>query len=209
MLVEGLLSLRRLASHARTQPVCTPIAEPAITLTRRHIFGAAVSGLLALAAPASPTAAQDLAAMPIQAMVDQAPDLPPAGLYMLAERLFSAGRRDEGVTWFYIAQIRSRVRLAAAPDLSPDGEPALYAALNDSLGRPINEWAFGDIDRVAAQMQEALDWDASHANAFTPKASNAAALEQVRSGLAALRTSVLARKDEIRRQRLANGLINR
>ena len=147
--------------------------------------------------------------MPIPDMVAHAPELPPVGLYTLAERLFSAGRRDEGVTWFYIAQIRSRFRLATAPDLPPDGEPALYAALNDSLGRPINEWAFGDIDRVAAQMKQALEWDASHANVVTPKAANAAALEEVRSGLVALRTSVLARKDDIRRQRLAHGLVNR
>ena len=95
------------------------------------------------------------------------------------------------------------------PDLPPDGEPALYAALNETLGREINGWGFGDIDRAAAHMAEALDWDQTHANGYTNKATHAAALAQVRAGLVALRASVLDEKDDIRRERTANGLANR
>ena len=58
-------------------------------------------------------------------------------------------------------------------------------------------------------MQEALDWDSSHANAFTPKPGHAAELEEVRSGLVAFRANVLARKDELRRDRAARHLENR
>ena len=176
--------------------------------TRRAIARAVILGIMVQGVPASAVAALD-DAMSVEQMIAQAPELPPASLYQLAGRLFAAGRRDEAVTWFYIAQIRSRFRLAAVPGLSPDGEPALYAALMDTLGTPINEWAFGDIDRLAVQMTEALDWDAAHANATTPKAAHAAALERVRGGLLALRAGVLANKDDTRRQRLANGLVNR
>ncbi len=105
------------------------------------------------------------------------------------------------MVWFYIAQLRARFRLAVAFDLKPDGEPAVYGALFETIGPQINGWAFGDIDSLAAHMQEALDWDSSHANAFTPKADHAAELEEVRSGLAAFRANVLARKEELRRDR--------
>ena len=176
--------------------------------TRRAIARMLILAIMLQGLPPSIAAAQNDTTS-IEQAIAQAPELPPVGLYQLAARLFAAGRRDEAVTWFYIAQIRSRFRLAATPDLPPDGEPALYASLMDTLGTLINQWAFGDIDRVAAQMQDALDWDAAHANAATPKAAHPAALEQVRGGLVALRAGVLADKDRIRRQRLANGLMNR
>ncbi len=147
--------------------------------------------------------------MPTRELLARVDALPPAGLYLLTARLFAEGRRDDAVRWLYVAQLRSRFRLATAPSLPPDGEPALYASLNESVGRPINEWAVGDVDGLAARMGEALDWDPAHANVFTLKEPHAAALEKVRGGLVELRASVLARKNGIRRQRLANGLENR
>lgn len=180
-----------------------------MNMTRRAVARAAILGVVVQCFGGGVVAAQDADAPSIEQTIARAPELPPVSLYQLAGRLFAAGRRDEAVTWFYIAQIRSRFRLAAMPDLPADGEPALYAALMDTLGKPINEWAFGDVDRVAAQMTAALDWDAAHANATTPKAANAAVLAQVRGGLLSLRAGVLADKDNIRRQRLANGLVNR
>ena len=166
-------------------------------------------GLWLAFACAPARAAADPVSMTIEQLLAQASELPPTGHYVLAGRLFEAGRRDEAVMWFYVAQIRARLRQAAEPGLPPDGEPALYASFNQSLGQPINGWAFGDIDGVARHMMEALDWDAAHDNPITPKASHAAALAKVRDGLEALRTDVLARKDEIRRTRLSNGLGNR
>ena len=147
--------------------------------------------------------------MPLGTMISQAPNMSPDLLYLLAGRLFAAGRCDEAVVWFYIAQLRARFRLAVAPDLKPDGEPAVYGALFETMGPQINGWAFGDIDGLAAHMQEALDWDGSHANGFTPKAGHEAELEQVRSGLVAFRASVLTQKAQLRRERAAKGLLNR
>ena len=177
--------------------------------TRRGLVMRVALGLLVPMLWSSVATAQDPATMPLGTMMAEAPSLPPVSLYRLAGRLFAAGRRDDAVVWFYIAQIRARFRLAVAPNLAPDGEPAVYEALFETIGPQINGWAFGDIDRVAAHMQEALDWDSSHANAFTPKAGHEAELDQVRSGLMSLRVSVLTRKDELRRERTANGQANR
>lgn len=147
--------------------------------------------------------------MPVDTLIAQAPRMPPDALFVLAARLFAAGPRDKAVARFYATQIRMRFRLPVAPDLPPDGEPALYGALFETIGPEINGWAFGDIDGTAAQTQEALDWDSAHANAFTPKSGHAAEMEQVRSGLMAFRASILTQKDEFRRQHAASGLENR
>lgn len=58
-------------------------------------------------------------------------------------------------------------------------------------------------------MKGALDWDAAHPNAVTPKSRDPATLERTRGGLAQMRLKVLAEADEIRRERQANGLTNR
>ena len=180
-----------------------------MTVARRAICTGAALGLLASMVWSTPATAQDAQTMPLDTLVAQAPEVSPDALFVLAARLFAAGRRDEAVVWFYVAQIRMRFRLAVAPDLPPDGEPALYGALFETIGPQINGWAFGDIDRLAAHMQEALDWDGSHANAFTPKSGHAAELDQIRTGLAAFRASVLAQKEDLRRERAAKGLENR
>ena len=164
--------------------------------------------ILTTARPVS-ARAQDQSIAPTSELLAQATELPPASLYPLAAKLFGEDRRDDAVRWLYIAQIRSRFRLATASGLPPDGEPALYGALLESVGRPINEWAFGDIPAVTARMAEALDWDATHANGVTPKGPNRAALEQVPGGLARFRESVIAGGDELRKERAAHGLENR
>lgn len=180
-----------------------------MTLTRRAIYTGTMLGLLAPVLESAVAVAQNPETTPLDTLIAQAPKLTPDALFVLAARMFAAGRRDEAVAWFYVAQIRMRFRLAVAPDLPPDGEPALYEALFETIGPQINGWAFGDIDRLAAHMQEALDWDSAHANLFTPKSGHAAELERVRSGLAAFRTSVLTQKEEMRRERAAKGLENR
>ena len=72
--------------------------------TRR---GACILGLAALLP--RPARAQDDAAL-----LAQAGTLPPAALYMLAARLFAAGKRDAAVRWFYVAQLRARFHVSIA-----------------------------------------------------------------------------------------------
>ena len=162
---------------------------------------------------AVPTPAQaqadDPSIPPTAELLAGAADLPPSSLFILAMKLFGEGRHEDAVKWFYVAQIRGRFRLAVEPNLPPDGEPALYNALFETIGPVINGWAFGDIPGLAARMNDALDWDAAHANGLTPKAPNMAALERVRGGLVQFRDSVVAQRDDIRRERAANGLENR
>ena len=158
--------------------------------------------------PAEADMPADLAQQTPEQIIAQAERIHPAGLYVLASKLMAAGRADEAVVWFYIGQLRYRFLLLTEPPDVAD-ERILFSALSESVGRPINEYAFGDIPAAIGQIDEALAWDAAHPNALTPKEDHPAQLAETREGLRALRDQMLTRQDEIRRTREQNGLENR
>ncbi len=133
----------------------------------------------------------------------------PAAYYELATRLFGEGQQDEAVFWYYAGQLRFRIHLACHPELKPDGDPAVFASLTEAVGRPINEYAFGDPPALAETIGKVLDWDAATENGFTPKSECTDAIAAQRAGLGELQDYVEGNADEIRRQRTANGLPNR
>jgi hypothetical protein len=130
----------------------------------------------------------------------------PAAYYVLAKRLFQEGKKDEAVFWFYTGQIRFRSRLMSHPNLPKDGEPAVFSSLSEVIGRPINEYAFGDIPKLITIIDRALAWDAAHASPFAPKGK---VHDGVRAGLEKMKAEVLASAHEIRATRVKNGLENR
>jgi hypothetical protein len=130
----------------------------------------------------------------------------PAAYYVLARRLFEEGKKDEAVFWFYTGQIRFRSRLLSYPNLPKDGEPAVFSSLSEMVGRPLNEYAFGDIPKLATIIDRALAWDEAHVDPHAPKGR---VRDGVRSGLAKMKTDIVARADEIRATRTQNGLENR
>lgn len=136
-------------------------------------------------------------------------DAHPATYYVLAQKLFESGKRDEAIFWFYAGQLRYRFHLAAHPDLEPSGDPALFSSLSEVLGRPLNEYAFGDLKALRATIQRVLDWDERTANGFTSKTKFASPWKETRTGLEKLREYLRTNAEEIRRQRKANGLENR
>jgi hypothetical protein len=137
------------------------------------------------------------------------PDQHPSFYYILASRLYAANRKDEAVFWFYAGQLRYRIRLACHPDLAPDTEPALFGSLQETVGRPVNEYGFGDLTALPTTLERVLAWDAASRNGFEPKAACAAAIAEQRQGLGQLIAQIRANPDDIRRQRAANGLPNR
>lgn len=133
----------------------------------------------------------------------------PADDYQKTAELLRAGRPDLATYWFYRAQLRARIHLLAHPELPPDGLPALLASYYDLLGRPVNQYAFGDIPALVAVMDRVLAWHDAYDDPFTPKRRYAAAHERIRAGLVGLRNQTLSEQDRIREQRRQNGLPNR
>jgi hypothetical protein len=132
----------------------------------------------------------------------------PAAYYVLAQKLFASGEKDEAVFWFYVGQLRYRFHVTANPGLDPSGDPALLASLNESLGRPINEYAFSDLKTLRATMDRALAWDKDTPNGFTSRETHQKAWEDTRAGLQKLEAYIDGNADTIRKQRAAAGLPN-
>jgi hypothetical protein len=130
----------------------------------------------------------------------------PATYYQLAGKLFGDGKKDEAVFWFYLGQLRYRFHLAASKNLDPSGDPALFGSLSEVVGRPLNEYAFGDIPKLAGTIDKVLEWDTTHENGFTPKKGNEATLASIRDGLVEMKKTILKDQDQIKAMRKEHGL---
>lgn len=134
----------------------------------------------------------------------------PAEYYRRAAALLQGDRKDDAVFVYYLGQLRYRVHLAARrTSLKPDGDPALFASLSEVVGRPINEYAFGDIPALARIIDAVLAYDLANPDTFTPPSQFPDMHRSVRDGLATLRTRTLDNAEAIRAKRRENGLPSR
>jgi hypothetical protein len=133
----------------------------------------------------------------------------PAEYYMRASSVFGAGRKDDAVFIFYLGQLRYRAHLSARRDLKPDGDPALFGSLSEVVGRPLNEYAFGDLPALVAIIDAVIAYDTANPDRFTPPAQFPDVYVGVRDGLVKMKAQVLKDADQIRETRRQNGLENR
>lgn len=148
-------------------------------------------------------------ALPADAALDRLNGQHPAAYYTEAIRVFGAGQRDDAVFIFYLGQLRFRTHLAARNQRGPNSDAPLFASLSESVGRPINEYAFGDIPALVRTIDAVLAYDRRVPDRFTQPSAFADAHRQTREGMAGFRDNIAGRVDEIRRMRQANGLENR
>ena len=103
--------------------------------------------------------------------------------------------RERPLLVFYAGQLRYRIRLACHPDLPPDTEPALFASLQEEVGRPINEYTGADPDAWAAVIERArATGDAPTRNGYEPKAPCQAQIADQRAGMSELIAHIRANK---------------
>jgi len=149
------------------------------------------------------------ARMSVAELKQQATSIHPAGLYILAGKLFSEGQKDDAVFWFYVGQIRYRFHLGANPNLDPSGDPAVFSALQQTVGRRINEYAGGDPDSWARLIKKARQWDHDNPNDTTSKEKYRQIYEEILGGLDQMVAHIEKNKDSIREERAKRGLENR
>lgn len=166
-----------------------------------------LAGLVAAANFAGPGIAQTARAAPAEAAALSGQH--PAEYYRRAAALFET-RRDDAVFLFYLGQLRYRAHLAARrAELKPDGDPALFASLSQVVGRPLNEYAFGDIPSLVRIIDAVLAYDRANPDPFTPPDKFPEAHHGGRAGLEGLKAQIIADADDIRAKRRKNGLQNR
>lgn len=169
-----------------------------------------IAFVLAMALPSVAMTPEEIKRLPAAEVEKKLPDEHPASYYVYAARLFSEGKKkDEAVFWFYTGQLRYRFHLKANPNLPPSGDPALFASLSETVGRPINEYAFGNIGDLTKQIDRALKWDEDTPNGFTSKQKFKAIYDDNRKGLQSMRAQVESQAQIIREQRAKSGLENR
>ncbi len=165
----------------------------AFAVTAPHLIGVA----FAQAAVTAPAAVQALSGQH------------PAEYYKRADELFKAGNKDDAVFVFYLGQLRYRTFMLANSGGDPTGDRNLYASLAQGIGKPIDQYAFGDIPTLARTIDAVLAYDGATPDTFAGSANATAAHDNVRGGLAAMKTKMLAEADRIRAERVKNGLENR
>ena len=89
--------------------------------------------------------------------------------------------------------------------LNPTGEPALFSSLFETLGPPVNAWAFGDIPKLQRTIDAVLLWDAHYPDLSLDPLVH----ERMRAGLTALRDQIGREAGMIRAERASRGLENR
>jgi hypothetical protein len=169
----------------------------------------AAAAVIALAVSQGSPMAQASQPLPAPPGTEQLRGEHPAEYYKRAAVLFRHGKQDEAVFVFYLGQLRYRARLLAHPNLDPSGEPALFASLSQVVGKPLNEYAFGDIPRLLITIDAVLDYDLNNPDSFTPPMTFPDAWRQVREGLSQMRAQVERDANSIRSQRQKHGLPNR
>ncbi|WP_189367448.1 hypothetical protein [Tateyamaria omphalii] len=128
--------------------------------------------------------------------------------YSRAAELFNEGQRVRAGCVMYRGQFRARVMLLADPNQSPDGGPALFASLNETVAKPINQWLGGDRDDWIAALKCARAWAAQNDDPDYPRRRHGAIHADVLAGLDEL-IAAIPSKSELRAQRRAAGLPNR
>jgi len=142
-------------------------------------------------------------------------------LYVAAIRLYDLGYRKEAVYWFYTAQYRGRqfgvlLNQSKMGSIGDPGFELLQAqnAFYQLAGPYINGYAFGDIDalikiveKVQKEGQQIPDLHVTYPNVvFTDKSEWRAANADLANGMGELISSMKEKKDDIKRQRVEQGI---
>ncbi|PYV98268.1 MAG: hypothetical protein DMG89_11635 [Acidobacteria bacterium] len=142
-------------------------------------------------------------------------------LYVAAIRLYDLGYRKEAVYWFYSAQYRGRQFgiLLDQSKMGSIGSPGfeLLQAQNaffQLVGPYINGYAFGDMDglvkvveRVQKEGRRIPDLQTTYPNvAFRSKSEWEPANTDLADGMGKLISTLKEKKDDIRRQRIQQGI---
>ncbi len=117
----------------------------------------------------------------------------PLQLFSPAYAIFQNGKKDEGVFWFYAAQLRVRQQLV----LEKGDRGQLLAVMLMTMGGAINNYALQNTSNLNQILDKVLKWDKDSPNPFREKAKVQKLdkqMDQVYSGFAELKSKLITDK---------------
>ena len=148
---------------------------------------------------------EQVVSMSVDELKKDAQSIHPIGFYLLANKVFKEGKKDESIFWFYVGSIRYRYFLSSVGEDPFDHENELFGKVQFEIGGVILDYAGGHPEFWAEQIGKANQWDTDSLNLFYLKKNNPSALADIKENARVLQQKLLAEKDEIIRQRIENG----
>lgn len=87
---------------------------------------------------------------------DQPQRYAPPVFYALSEALLAQKEPERAMFWFYAGQLRGRFDANRCADVSAR---AAIGALNERFGRPVNRFAFQNLELLKKTVSEVVEWD--------------------------------------------------
>lgn len=120
----------------------------------------------------------------------------PLALFAPAFALFQQGKKDEGVFWFYAAQLRVRYQLV----FEQGDRGQLLAIMMMTMGPLINNYAFQDASNLNRILDRVSEWDKKTYNPFREMARTEGSdkqIERVYTGFRELKTKLVSEKSAL------------
>ncbi len=121
----------------------------------------------------------------------------PTGFYSSAASFYAKGDKYGAGFLIYLGQLRYRYYCVANPDLPSDGDPAVLASLNSTVGQEINFYLGGHVNEYLQVLDAVLAWNKAHEFEFFPKTKDPKDAQKILEGLIKLRDYVAGHKKEI------------
>lgn len=107
-------------------------------------------------------------------------DFNPPVLYSLSKALFDAGRKDDAMYWFYVAQLRARYDSNLTTDQTARSG---ISTLNDRFGPDINKYAFQDPEKLEQTVTKVVDFVRSNEENYDHRWLSLHGLDALQSGM--------------------------
>lgn len=102
----------------------------------------------------------------------------PPVLYALSKALFTSGKYNDAIFWFYLAQLRARYDANRCAD-----KTASAAQYNQTFGPDINQYAFAHLDDLEKIIPKVIAFERSNEEKYDQRWINLTGMDAMNSGL--------------------------
>ncbi len=103
----------------------------------------------------------------------------PPVLYALSKALFTSGKYNDAIFWFYLAQLRARYDVNRCADKS-----ASAAQYNQTFGPDINQYAFAHLDDLEKAISKVIAFERSNEEKYDQRWINLTGMSAMNSAFA-------------------------